>query len=154
MLHVIVEVRLPFKGLNGVAYERSVEKRAELFGCRQAGSLPGPSGGKNHGHGETDGRRRFVSVSVSADAAATTRGTARCTGAVRVIALVHHTSRHSAVLSVASRVNEERVCMCVCCWGVETRWPVVDCDWTEKNENHFRVVLAGFHTLTLNWCHL
>lgn len=45
-------LRLPLESLDCVAYERSTEKRAELFGCLQPGSLPGATGWKNHRHRE------------------------------------------------------------------------------------------------------
>ena len=47
-------VSLPFKGLNGVAYEWSVKKHVKLFRCHEPGSLPGSPGWKNHGDAEMD----------------------------------------------------------------------------------------------------
>lgn len=43
---------LPLESLDSVAYERPTQKRAELFGCLQPGSLSGASGRKNHRHRE------------------------------------------------------------------------------------------------------
>lgn len=43
---------LPLESLDSVAYERPTQKRAELFGCLQPGSLSGAAGRKNHRHRE------------------------------------------------------------------------------------------------------
>ena len=52
---------LPLKSLDSVAYERSAQERAELFGCLQSGSLSGAAGRKNHRHREVHAAfRRFV----------------------------------------------------------------------------------------------